>query len=118
MNCLKCGTEISGEQVFCDSCLTDMERHPVKPGTPVNLPNRSKPLPAKRVHRKILKTEDLIATQRRIIRWLILSIIVLLIGIGLLTFAMFYFKDLSEGVTRQMPALAEIVSRETIFDTF
>lgn len=40
MNCLKCGRETAGEQVFCEDCLLDMEKHPVKPGTVVLLPRR------------------------------------------------------------------------------
>ena len=117
MNCLKCGTEIPGEQVFCDSCLADMERHPVKPGTPVNIPKRSKPLPVKRTYRKIMKPEELIASQRNMIGWLLFLILVLLLTIGVLVFFVFYYRDLSEGIPRQLPALAEIVSRETFFDS-
>lgn len=40
MACLKCGRET--EQSFCEECRASMERYPVKPGTPVVLPNRSK----------------------------------------------------------------------------
>ena len=118
MNCLKCGIEISGEQVFCDSCLADMERHPVKPGTPVNIPMRSKPLPVKRTHRKIQKPEELIAAQRRLIGWLLAFIMLLLVGIGVIAYAMFYYKDQAESVGRQLPALTENVSRETFFNNF
>lgn len=38
MNCLKCGREVPGEQVFCENCLLEMEKYPVKPGTVVQLP--------------------------------------------------------------------------------
>ena len=41
MSCMKCGKEVSAGQVFCDDCLLEMEKYPVKPGTPVLLPNRS-----------------------------------------------------------------------------
>ena len=40
MNCLKCGREIVSEQVFCDACLVSMAKHPVDPGTPVQIPKR------------------------------------------------------------------------------
>ena len=40
MSCMKCGKEVSEGQVFCEECLTEMERYPVKPGTPVLLPHR------------------------------------------------------------------------------
>lgn len=42
MNCMKCGKKIADSAVFCENCLANMELHPVKPGTPVNLPNRSR----------------------------------------------------------------------------
>ena len=38
--CLKCGRSAGEDQVFCEACLKDMERYPVKPGTPVVLPVR------------------------------------------------------------------------------
>ena len=40
MNCLKCGRETSSEQCFCQDCLLDMEKYPVKPGTVIQLPKR------------------------------------------------------------------------------
>lgn len=41
MACLKCGREVPGGGVFCESCLADMAGAPVTPGTPVQLPDRS-----------------------------------------------------------------------------
>jgi predicted nucleic acid-binding Zn ribbon protein len=37
---MKCGREVGEDQVFCSICLADMEKHPVKPGTAVQLPSR------------------------------------------------------------------------------
>jgi len=37
--CMKCGRELKPGQVFCDGCLADMEKHPVKPGVVVLLPD-------------------------------------------------------------------------------
>ena len=45
---MKCGREIPVGQVFCDECLEDMEKYPVKPGTAVQLPARPKPAPVKK----------------------------------------------------------------------
>lgn len=39
MNCLKCGREIEEGQVFCNDCLVQMAKYPVKPGTAVQLPS-------------------------------------------------------------------------------
>lgn len=38
MQCMKCGREIGAGAVFCDLCLDDMAKYPVKPGTVVLLP--------------------------------------------------------------------------------
>lgn len=40
MNCLKCGAKVEEGQSFCGKCLEGMEKYPVKPGTPIQLPNR------------------------------------------------------------------------------
>ena len=117
MSCLKCGQDVSAGQIFCDSCLADMERHPVKPGTPVIIPKRSKPLPSKRSHKRIQKPEDIIAGQRRLIGWLLTTIILLILAVAALTFAMLHFKSLAEGRSLlETTATVELVSRETIFD--
>ena len=68
MKCLKCGQKVSTEQFFCESCLKDMERHPVDPGTPVMIPTRSKPLPVKRNHKRMLLPDEIIAKQKKSIR--------------------------------------------------
>ena len=43
MHCMKCGKEIPDQQVFCDTCLEAMDRHPVKPGTAINILSRPAP---------------------------------------------------------------------------
>ena len=43
MNCMKCGRETRGEDVFCQDCLTEMKKYPVDPGTVVLLPRRKDP---------------------------------------------------------------------------
>ena len=116
MNCLRCGQEVSPDQVFCDSCLADMERHPVKAGTPVILPKRSKPLPVKRSHKRIQKPEDQLVTQRRLIGWLFVLIFVLVILIGFLTAGIFHYKNAAEEAQQKQKTI-EIVSRETISDS-
>lgn len=48
MQCMKCGREIPAGQVFCEGCLADMEKYPVKPGTVVQIPSRKEPAPVKK----------------------------------------------------------------------
>ena len=40
MGCMKCGRDIAPGQTFCQKCLEEMERYPVKPGTPLIIPSR------------------------------------------------------------------------------
>lgn len=65
MKCMKCGCVIPAGQVFCDECLEDMEKHPVKPGTPVILPRREKQAAPKRSRKRVQKPEEIITRLRR-----------------------------------------------------
>lgn len=84
MFCMKCGKEISEGQVFCSECLAVMDRHPVKPGTPVQLPNRSVTAPVKKVSRrkKEVPVEKQLQRQKKLTAWLsgLLAACLLIIG--------------------------------------
>ena len=43
MNCMKCGVELKTSGVFCEDCLADMDKYPVKPNIKVQLPPRNTP---------------------------------------------------------------------------
>lgn len=91
MNCLKCGREIEEGQVFCNDCLVQMAKYPVKPGTAVQLPSRGSAAVSKKVHsRRRTKTapeEQLKALKKRIrILSALLSVcVVLLIVLSVVT---------------------------------
>ena len=89
MSSIRCGKEIEVDQVFCAECLTDMERHPVKPGTPIQLPNREDRGTVKRASFKLAasKWQDKIFRLKYTIFWLIV-IIALLAAALALTIAM------------------------------
>ena len=70
MYCMKCGRETTDEQVFCDSCLQTMAQYPIKPGTPIQLPNRSggkKQAPRKRQPTAAEQVQQLKRTVKRLI---------------------------------------------------
>lgn len=79
MHCLKCGRKVEDAHVFCPECMAEMEKHPVKPGTVVRLPQRhSAPVDKKR-HKKyhpFQKSADQITRLRNRTRWLIIALIV------------------------------------------
>ena len=79
MNCAKCGREIEKDQVFCTVCLEEMERHPVKPGTPIQLPQRETRTVVKRSSFKLAasKWQDKIFRLKYTIFWLSMIIILL-----------------------------------------
>ena len=79
MSCMRCGKEIDEGQVFCVECLTDMERHPVKPGTPIQLPPRNNQTAVKRTSFRLAesKWQDRIFRLKYIMFWLIVLIVLL-----------------------------------------
>ena len=104
MKCMKCGTTIPAGQVFCDPCLEGMEKHPVKPGTPIQLPVKQEHVVAKVSHKKLRKPEDMIATLRVLVFWLILVIVALITALSV-TVAMLVNATESEAVQAQQPQI-------------
>ena len=59
MNCIKCGTKVPEDQVFCNTCLADMEKYPVKPDITVTLPQRKEaPVSRKKSRKRALPPEE------------------------------------------------------------
>ena len=86
VHCVKCGRKTEGEQVFCQLCLEDADKYPVKPGTPIQLPHRAPELPVKKKPGKEkpeLKPEERIARLRRRVRWLTLALAAALLAFAL-----------------------------------
>ena len=78
MNCMKCGRETAGPEVFCEKCLAAIARYPVKPGTAVHLPKRN--IDAPRVRKKRPPTrEEVIASLRNKLRRRKLAILILVL---------------------------------------
>lgn len=72
---MKCGKETAEGQVFCENCLKDMEQYPVKPGTPVYIPNRTQTGQEKKSIRKKDPTkEETIQQQYQLIRLLLMAL--------------------------------------------
>lgn len=89
MNCLKCGQKISEEHLFCESCLADMEKYPVKPNTAVQLPHRDPASPVKKASAKKRQppsTEEQLQYARRFVRRIL---ILWLITLALLILSLF-----------------------------
>ena len=72
MGCLKCGRDVEEGQIFCHACLENMERCPVKPGTPISLPRPREEATARKASRlKLpLTPEERVKRLRRRCRWI------------------------------------------------
>ena len=92
MNCVKCGKETKDNRVFCESCLADMEKYPVKPGTAVNIPKRPQPeAPHKRERRKReVSPEEQVHTLRKALRRMMAAVCVLLVLVCVLCAALIH----------------------------
>lgn len=79
MNCMKCGTEVPENQVFCDHCLAVMEDYPIKPGTHIHLPKREDASEAAKRPAKKKRTptpeEQLSALRMKVLRLRLLAVI-------------------------------------------
>ena len=83
MYCLRCGREKSEKQVFCDTCLQDMARHPVRQDATVYIPSRKLEDPAKKSARRRKKPptpeEIILSLQKRVKRLRIVIVILILL---------------------------------------
>ena len=97
MKCMRCGNATSADAVFCEECLADMEKHPVKPGTPINLPRREKQQTVKRSKKRTHKPEEQISALRRLVAWLMAVIILLALALTTCIYMLATQPDTSDG---------------------
>ena len=104
MACMKCGKEVSEGQVFCEECLAEMERYPVKPGTPLLLPHRD-PIVTQRKRRssrRIRKPEEQVAHLKKVIVWLCVFL-VMTTAVAVVSIVL-NWKLLGDDVVKLLPA--------------
>ena len=93
MQCMRCGRDVTEGQVFCEVCLAEMEKYPVRPGTAVLLPHyrRQSNLPKKPAKRTVQPEEQIRRLKRRsrILAWLLAIFITLAAGMGYLSAALY-----------------------------
>ena len=78
MECMKCGRQTDENNVFCKDCLSDMAKYPIKPDTPVVLPQRKKK-ERKSPQKKMVKPEEIIEQLNKKIKRLRICVAVLLL---------------------------------------
>lgn len=84
MYCMKCGKDTKSDRIFCDACLTAMQQSPVKPGTPIQLPNRSASAAKKNPsRRKQQSPEEKLLRMQGILRVMSICLIAAVLALGL-----------------------------------
>ena len=97
MNCMKCGAELKTSGVFCEDCLADMEKYPVKPNIKVQLPRRDLPAAPKKRSRKqkYAKPEDQIRHLKKVRNRLIVLLLAMSLALCLAAAAVIKLLDIS-----------------------
>jgi len=95
MGCMKCGKDITDDNVFCADCLLEMEKYPVDPGTVVLLPRRKESsAPKKQTKRHVSAPEEQIAALKK--RVLILTLLLIVCAAAIVLMfepTMHYVRD-------------------------
>lgn len=107
MNCLKCGRETPAEQVFCEECLLEMEKYPVKPGTVVLLPrNRDPVLQKKILKRRAVSIEEQLKSARKRIKTLSVAfLLVLILALLMIYPSALYLKSRQQKIGQNYTAI-------------
>ncbi len=80
MNCIKCGVKVPENQVFCDACLADMEKYPVKSDVTVVLPHREEtPVTKKKSRKRTIPPEEQLRRVKTKLRLAHLTLVVVFI---------------------------------------
>jgi len=79
---MKCGRETAAEQVFCQDCLLEMQKYPVKPGTAVMLPKHREPSAIRKPpKRRAPSMEDQLKSLRKRVHLLTALLLVAVVAI-------------------------------------
>ncbi len=106
MLCMKCGKKTADTQVFCDNCLAQMRKFPVRPDIPVQIPVRPEP-DKKALSKKEARPEIIIARLRRRLKRLRLALVCAVLALALAVGLLFYTnKQPAPGDTGSSPYTA------------
>lgn len=88
MNCVKCGREAPENRLFCDECVEEMEKYPVKPDAVVLLPPVNSTAAKKKPVRKkaVLTPEEQVKKLKSRVRVLAALVLILSLMMGAMTY--------------------------------
>lgn len=122
MNCMKCGRDIKENQVFCDVCLTDMEKYPVRPDVAVQIPHRTEPQPSRKAHlrkRQVLTVEEQLAALKKKYRRLLAvagGMLLLIVALGILAGTTIHELDVQKFLGQNYSSVGDGSSTELPLD--
>ena len=90
MTCMKCGKETSASQVFCDACLAEMQRHPVRPDIRVQLPVRPSGDEKASAKKQLISPETQVRRLRKLVKWLAIALMCSLLSLSLAIVLLFH----------------------------
>lgn len=96
MNCMKCGKELKSSGVFCEECLAEMEKYPVKPNITVKLPYRPAPAPVRKRSKKqkYVKLEDQVRHLKKVRNWLVVLLVAVFLAFGITSAMVLHLLDI------------------------
>ena len=97
MDCLKCARQTQGKEVFCPDCLAVMAASPVKPDTPVVLPQR-KAKTTRTPQKKLPKAEEIISQLQKKVKalWITVAVLAILLCTAVGSLAVMLYQEWSE----------------------
>ena len=117
MKCMRCARETAPQQVFCNACLEDMARHPVRSDTPIYLPVRkSKEAPRKksRRFRRERTAEEMVMILRKRVKVLTAITVILVMMLSAATAGVWLAKK--QGADLSIPNIGQ--NFKTVTDIF
>ena len=87
MNCAKCGREIEEDQVFCETCLEEMQQYPVRPDTAIHIPSHKREEEPKKANSKkklpLSPADQVLKLKKKVLRLRILALLLVMLCGGL-----------------------------------
>ena len=84
MQCMKCGRDVEPGEVFCELCLEEMQKYPVRPGTAVVIPHRPERTVPKRPAKRQPTYEEQLVKYRKLNRVLVALLFIYMVIAGVL----------------------------------
>lgn len=117
MKCMRCARETAPQQVFCNACLEDMARHPVRSDTPIYLPVRKPKEASRKKSRRFRRertAEEMVMILRKRVKVLTAITVILVMMLSAATAGVWLAKR--QGADLSIPNIGQ--NFKTVTDIF